>query len=210
MKIYTYLMLFAFILIAGSCSKDDKDSDNNNSGTGSTTFNIDSPWQYSFKIDGTTYARVENGTTIEGAFSNGGLLATWPDSTINNYGSGLYNPNLLIDYFDVSRNGHKYVGAVAEDSVFFDFFAPGNYSYAPENVNGISIRWTDDNGIVWGTDLGSGIQTGSSFTIDEIKEVQGLDYTLKVLAHFNCTFYDGSGNSKIVTEGKSVSKFANY
>lgn len=211
MKI-SYYFLCCLLLIAGSCSKNDDDDDSGGSGgTTNTTINIDSPWQYTMKVDGTTDAKVENGTTVSGVWSNNTSLATWPDSTINNYNSALYNPANGSTYFEVYRNGHKYVGATAADSVFLHYFDAGSYAYSMEDFNGVSIRWMDSNGDVWATDFGTADQTGSAFVIDQVKVMTGYsDYTVKVLSHFNCKLYNGLGQSKTVTDGKYVSLFQNF
>lgn len=213
MKLTSYLLVTAFILVAGGCSKsdDDSSSSSNGGGGGSTTITIDSQWQYSINVDGTTYAKTENGTSVQGVFSNSGSIVAMPDTSINNYGSVLYNPTTTISYIEVTRNGHHYVGGTADDPLFLQYFAQGSYQYTAENINGFSVRWFDDSGTMWGTDLGSGNQAGSAIAIDAVKDVTTFgDYTLKVLIHFNCKLYDGGGNSKTLTDGKYVGEFSNF
>lgn len=89
------------------------------------------------------------------------------------------------------------------------FYVPGNYNYVkmltPQD-NGVRIFFTDVNGKLWQTDLGTANQTNSSFIIAKETAVRRLsdNFITGVLfeASFNCTLYDGLGNHKILTAGK--------
>ncbi len=210
MKLSSYLFL-VLVLITSACSKNDENDDSSNTNTGgTTTITIDSPWQYSAKVDGTAFGLAE-GATVIGSYSGGGSIATPPDSSLAFYGSALMDSSFTFSYFDIHRNGHYFLGYPAENADFRNFFYIGSYPYTELNTNGIYVHWRDESGTTWGSDYGSADQTGSNFVIDQIKEINGqIDYTLKVLAHFNCKLYDGNGNSKTLTEGKFVGQFANY
>jgi hypothetical protein len=213
MKHYSYLLFMMLVIFTSGCKKKEDDDDSSSSnGSGSTSgITIDSPWQYTIKVDGTTYTKTENDAEVDGVWSNNTELNTWPDSSTNNYNAALYNNISGDTYFEIYRNGHRYVGATAENSEFLHYFDAGSYPYSVENVNGVSIRWVDSNGITWGTDIGTGDQTGSQFTIDQTKEATGYNYsTIKVLSHFNCKLYNGLGQSKTLTDGKYVCKFQNF
>ena len=123
MKTNYYFLIAAFVLITGGCSKDDKDDDSSSGtgGTGTSAINIDSPWQYSAKIDGTTHSKVI-GATVRGAYSTSSQTALPPGSSVSSYGSELMDAPLTGTYFGVSRNGHYYLGNVAEDAEFLSFF----------------------------------------------------------------------------------------
>jgi len=101
-------------------------------------------------------------------------------------------------------------GFPAADSTFLSWFHSGSYAYAGEDQNGFSIRWRDDAGVMWGTDLSSGLQANSTFVIDQVKVVTNIDYTIKVLAHFNCILYNAAGETKTLTDGKYVGEFSNF
>jgi len=211
MKTYYYFLIAAFVLVAGGCSKnDDDDASGGTNGTGTSTINIDSQWQYFAKINGTSFSKVI-GATVGGAYSTSSQTAIPPDSSNAAYGSVLMDASLTNEYFDVTRNGHHFLGSSAENSEFLDFFSAGNYSYTTEEVNGVSISWRDETtGTIWTTYNGSSDQTGSEFVIEQVKVLSTqFEYTIKVLAHFNCKLYDGSGNSKTVTEGKFVGQYSN-
>ena len=212
MKHYSYLLLMSLLVFTAGCKKnDDDDSSSNGGGSSTGGITIDSPWQYTISVDGTTFAKTENDAEVDGVWSNSTDLNLPPDSTTNNYNAALYNSVTGATYFEIYRNGHRYLGATAEDSEFLHYFDAGTYPYSVENVNGVSIRWVDSNGDVWGSDMGTGDQTGSQFTIDQVKEVTGGGYyTIKVLTHFNCKLYNGLGQSKTLTSGKYVCKFQNF
>jgi len=212
MKLYTYLLIGSLIILASGCAKDDGIRGvNYGNGGGSGGININSPWQFSITMDGTTYTKSENDTNVEGIWINSQTTNNFPDSSIKNYNSMLVNWIGSISYFEVNRNGHKFLGSFPEDSLVEQYIMPGTYDYSMTDVDGISIRWWDDQGIPWGTDQGPADQTGSVFTIDQVQvDTNFIDYTIKVLAHFNCTLYNGVGESKTVTNGVFVGSFQNY
>lgn len=89
------------------------------------------------------------------------------------------------------------------------FYAPGNYNYVkmltPQD-DGVRIFFTDVNGKLWQTDLGTADQTNSSFIITRETVLRRLsdNFIMGVLfeVSFNCTLYDGLGNYKTLTNGR--------
>jgi hypothetical protein len=78
---------------------------------------------------------------------------------------------------------------------------PGTLAY--DISDGVRVEWTDPLGTNWSTDRGTADQTGSTFSINERSPTGdpfGPRYTFKVT--FSCRLYDGSGNSKLVTDGE--------
>lgn len=90
---------------------------------------------------------------------------------------------------------------------FFDFFQIGTYNYSNEADDGIEIVFLDENGTIW---TSNGDQTGSSFEISKTtnNSFWGTEY-VEFLATFNCTLYDESGNSMLLTNGSCKSSFEN-
>ena len=86
------------------------------------------------------------------------------------------------------------------------YFSPGAYPYTKmfSIIEGTALIWTDSNGKKWQTDLGTGIQSGSSFIItkEDFSFLNGIVNGIYVRATFTCILYDGLGNSKILTNGK--------
>ncbi|MCB9334809.1 MAG: hypothetical protein H6586_01555 [Flavobacteriales bacterium] len=68
-------------------------------------------------------------------------------------------------------------------------------------TNGVVVFYVDGSGVYWSTDLGVGTQTGSNFEITELSTNSGIESEKITKAIFNCTLYDGNGNSKTVTNG---------
>ena len=92
---------------------------------------------------------------------------------------------------------------------FSSFFAPGSYPFDVSPDDGIRIAWTDQAGNVWATNKGSGDQTGSLFTINSVNDEPGqADYTVRVVASFNCKLYDDSGNQVTLIDGIYVGLFS--
>jgi hypothetical protein len=113
------------------------------------------------------------------------------------------------------------------------FFSPGNYVYSVKTVDtsynylgtptdtvtlfdriytrtllssGISVAWEDSLGTTWETFNGSADQSGSRFTITEVKPITNGNTTDKpigaiISATFDCLLYDNKGNSKHLTNG---------
>ena len=110
------------------------------------------------------------------------------------------------------------------------FFAPANYNYSVATHDttysyllvsatdtvlvsngpatqmlltpGINILWNDSTGTIWQTFKGTGIQTGSYFTITSVKTIQANPLVCQVSAIFACKLYDGNGNVINLTNGK--------
>lgn len=81
------------------------------------------------------------------------------------------------------------------------------YGGGPDKTNGVEILWTDSNGKNWCSSWGTGDQTGSAFKVTTNDRIQyhigppkGGRY--KSSGTFNCTLYDGQGNSMSLTNGK--------
>ena len=68
-------------------------------------------------------------------------------------------------------------------------------------TNGVVVFYVDGSGVYWSTDLGAATQTGSNFEITELSANSGIESEKITKATFNCTLYDGNGNSKTVTNG---------
>jgi hypothetical protein len=104
----------------------------------------------------------------------------------------------------------KYFGAA--DQACDDYkvmFSEKSYAYGSlaNTTGGVFVSYYDAGGTFWASDLGSGNTTGSNFTITSHQDVDGTGYDGITTATFNCTVYDGNGNSQVVTDGeiKSIS-----
>lgn len=82
-------------------------------------------------------------------------------------------------------------------------FNLGTQSYGStiNEVNGVVVFYVDGSGVYWASDFGTAIQTGSNFNITELINNSGIESEKISKATFNCTLYDGNGNSKVVTNG---------
>lgn len=176
--------------------------------TGSTALTINSAYQAKYALDGTNYADI-NGTDFE--------MANGADNSINSIGAGpstfKYSSGIWKEStgkgIDIKKgtitlpNG----GAPPSDAEFLALFSTGASSYSINGANGIVITFWDGT-TNWGSDLGTGVQTGSLFNILDRQAVTSTDYTVKVFATFNCKLYDGLGNVKTLTNGSFIGAFA--
>ena len=169
---------------------------------------VDSPWQFTIKIDGTTFTAKDSTNSYIGSYATAGLVAPFPDTSALIYESSL-SDSLITNSLFISKGTLRFAsGMIPHDTIFVPFFIPASYPYSPNSADGVVIEWFDANGELWSTDLGSANQTGSAFVIKEIKTSYinaYLDVRLK--ATFNCTLYNSSGQSKALTEGTYVGSF---
>ncbi|MEO8148935.1 MAG: hypothetical protein ABI723_14915 [Bacteroidia bacterium] len=193
------LLVISIATVFASCKKDKSDdpASTNNDVT------INSTAQVSFKLDGTTKSYVQS-ATIEQSIGSSKSIATWPDTSSGSWSCGFDDPNSGDDIFDISKGYLRFLGANPDTTVFYNFFVPGNSSYVnnPDIQMGVELYYFI-GGVKWSTELGSGLQTGSSFKITDRKKVwlPTGDRGITVLINFNCILYDGNGNSKTVTDG---------
>jgi len=202
-KTILLLMAIPAVLSLNGCKKDD--DDDKNTGGGSVTVNSDP--QSTFKVDGTS-ASLKTGVGGVGQyFFNDGEIATFPDSSESIYGSGFDKDNGNTPIIEFSKGTFKYT-IPSDSAAFSNFFAPQSYSYSVNAEDGVKITWYDSNGDMWSTDMGSGNQSGSTFTIEDRRAYtfSGEKY-VRIKASFNCTVYNGLGGSKTITDGVSVMDF---
>ncbi len=202
MKKQLILLIFGLAVLAG-CKKD---SDNNST----PALTVDSAPQAKFKIDGTDVSVVET-ADITNSTSKSASLAIPPDSSSASYGTGFYDDANSTDVFGVDVGRLEFLGNMPTDADFEALLLGSkNYISDPDVFNGVALYYYI-NGVKWATNLGTGIQTGSTFTFTDQKTQTSLGFTnVTVLANFNCTLYDGAGNSKVVTDGVFVGAFENY
>jgi hypothetical protein len=176
-------------------------ADNNNGSS--------SDYYYSITIDGKTYSQS---VTMTNDYEAGSGLGGGDDVTISasiNYGYD--NPPAGSTSFGITIGTmHNYMYSTKEQ--FRTFFKTGARNYTKDfNVaDGVSIGWSDPNGVEWGTSYGTGDQTGSTFTIISNEDVIDLTNTfyLKTKVQFKCKLYNkNTGEVKTVTNGEMVGSF---
>jgi hypothetical protein len=205
MRLFKSILLLITIPAALSltgCKKDD-DNDNNSSGGGIT---VNSEAQASFKLDGASTSMKEGVSGVQQSFSNSGSIAPFPDTSESKYGAGFNDANLNT-IFRITKGTLSYI-VPADSAEFHGFFAKQSYSYSPDAEDGIRIEYYDSAGNLWATDQGTGNQSGSTFVIEDNKHFTFMsEHYVTVKASFNCTVYDGLGNSKVITNGVTVLDF---
>lgn len=205
-----FILMLAAVSVLGlgfsGCSKDDDDNNNSNPTTPAVT--VDSEYQATFKLDGVAVSIVNGVGGVQSLTSNHTLSATFPDSSESTMGFGLYKDvgGNTQSLFDIDKGTYKFVGW--DSTAFTTFFAEQSWPYSPDAVNGIAIAYFDANGTKWSTDQGTANQTGSTFVIQDTKLLDffGTNY-INVKASFNCKVYDGTGASKVITDGVGVFDF---
>lgn len=200
LKTTRFLALIGIIgALCFSCSKDDDDDSSNN--------------YLSFKclIDGTSFEMTETPTNsiYPGVSSDSEVNSSvTPVTTTSSYGSSMDNDD--NDEFAGFHIGEiTYTGSEPDFALFRSLFTMGAKDYSADLSNGISVVLYID-GTLWSTALGSADQSQSSFSITSAREKEtfGMKF-LEVTATFECTVYDGNGNSKTITNGTYRGNFQN-
>ncbi|WP_143097837.1 hypothetical protein [Chitinophaga sp. CF118] len=178
-----------------------------NSDPGSAT-----EYYYKITIDGKTYEQI---VTMTNDYEAGSSLSGVDDVTIsagiNYYVIGESETPKGKTGFGVTRGTmHNYLNAT--NNTFKAFFAPGSYKIVKSfaDGDGVTIGWLDADGEEWGTEYGTGDQTGSTFNISSISDSPDLTGTfyLKTKMLFKCKLYNkNTGVMKQVTNGEMVGLF---
>lgn len=206
MKFYAGLALVLFLAIFTGCQKEITGDfvatrntvDSTGGGTGSQAGTY--TYYYEATIDGVNYKEIV--THDNGYIAGSGASGT--DDVIVGGGLNLVDTTKKGTEFGIGKGTiHNYLSL--KDADFKAFFNPGTYPYSKDAIDGVSIGWTDKDGNHWSTSLGPTDQTGSSFKITAVKDVNAVNgYFVAVTAQFNCNLYNDAGNKKSLTNGKAV------
>jgi hypothetical protein len=117
-----------------------------------------------------------------------------------------------INRISVSTEFHSYNGiGKVDDAIFRNYFGIGSYTFRTTFFGaGIYLIYTDDSGIEWSTLQGTANQQNSFASIIEVNELDYDPSTIYVLFSFNCTVYDGAGNSKEITNAHYYGQYTNF
>lgn len=219
MKKHLLCIVAIGLLLAAACKKKDPDPNPNTTTTSGTTtsttststtggFNMNTLCMFSATIGGTPVSYTEDGTNLEIMLGSSGSVNP-PNPTYKSYDCSLYNNSTSQNIFSIEKGTLVFSGSPTADSATFSpFFPLGSYAYSVGAANGIEISYWDASGTQWSTGLGAGTQTGSTFNVIDKKSAMVLGYfDVKIKATFNCTLYDGSGNTKTVTGGTMIVQF---
>jgi hypothetical protein len=146
-------------------------------------------------------------------FDLGGEENELPQPSHRYYVAGIYSGNSEASVFQVGLGALTYFGAV-DPEAFDAYFATGTRIYGAAYSPGqqrVEITYRDPTGIEWSTNSGSAQQNASSFNITQVQAGQDeLGSWVKVVAGFNCTFYNAGGASMTVTNGGMMFEFRNF
>jgi hypothetical protein len=127
----------------------------------------------------------------------------YQQANANGSETDMFQGTIFVDPDDDGRNVLivgvlKYFPTEPSQSEQAAMFHTGSYGYgigstSTSTINGAVIFYTDTNGKLWSSELGS--QTGSSFNISELEAVEGVAAPAKNFrATFSCKLYDEQGN----------------
>ena len=214
MKKFLTCFAAADFLFVSACKKKDTSNNNSSSGGGGgnppppTGLSITTPCTVSATIGGSPFSFTEDGATYQVAVGSSGNVNTPPTPTDKIYSCDYYNDATSQSIFSIQKGTLSFLGNIADSATFTAFFPKTSYNYSTNAANGIDISWWDAGNVQWSTGFGAATQTGSTFTVTEMISKKVLGYQdVKIKGTFNCTLYDGSGNSKTVTNGNFVAVF---
>ena len=208
MKKFTFLFTAIVVTLAVSCKKDKTatPSSSTPSSPPVATVTINSTPQFSGTINGTNYSLVNGVTYSSGVASNkqGGAPST------ASYASLIGNYNTNQPYLTINKGTMTFNFSMPDTASFDAFFPVSSIPFSKNNANGIDIDWIDPNGNQYSTSLGSANQSGSAFAITakQVTNISGYQ-NVKVMATFNCTLYNSTGGSVVLTGGIYVGYFEN-
>jgi|GEM_PF-2526173 len=208
------LGLSAFALLLSGCKKDEADA-----APPATT----PPPAFDLTLAGSqgvqmlmngAMVTISVGDLVIPFFEEDGVINTPPVLSTRFYGAGLYNSTADTNAFLMRIGTLEFEGPVVIPEDFWNFFATGARSYGPATggLDGLELEWTDEAGVIWSTRCGSGIQSGSVFTITEVSTSDDkFGSSARILASFSCTLYNcTTGASRPVSSGVLVLEFWNY
>lgn len=195
-------------LFFASCKKDNNNNDQNQQ---EKPLTVDSNPQIKCTVDGMDFHFEQTATNgIESFMSADQSIASYPDTSMASWSSSIYDVTNDKAIFRIEKGTLHFVGGSPENDDFKAFFSPGTYSFSVDLKNGFQVEWYDSNGKQWTSYFGTGDQSGSAITIDDMKdeEVFGT-YQVRVKISFHCMLYEDGGNSIELTNGVYVGSFGN-
>lgn len=200
------LSLIALAAAFTACNSSDDDSASpSNSGGGNSGLTINSTEGIQVTIDGTSSSYSAGNPLFAGFNSDVG-------GNLFSFSYGLSNYNTMHQIYEVELGVVQGLGgATIPDSIFFKIGLPGTRGYAdPEaHEQGVYFSWFDASGEEWSTRCGSGVQTGSLFTITDRQErPSDVPTAMKLRATFNCKLYKCSDPTQVKTVTNGVMVFS--
>lgn len=205
MKTNFLVFIFLAIIMLG-CKKEDNNSPDPDPGTEIT---IDSKPSFQGTINGKTFSYDQtNSVSVQGASLG---IAYYPDTSEFTYNAHLSSLDFDTTFISIYI-GTLYLpgGGSPTNEEFSAFFKTGTLPYSANLLNGIEIRYWDEDNTMFSTAFGTANQNNSTFMFDELKEEPFYNrMNIKFKASFDCYLYDESGNFITLTNGVYVNYFAN-
>ena len=207
-KLITTLIITIPLLFT-SCKKED-DTSPTTSTSSTTTTTASSDYFFSATIAGNVvqFLDLQNGYGCgagqDGAGGTGyevfnSTILQEPFSTKNMAGCGITKIFIGTASYEITEL--EYANIVSVKSYSYGIREDlGNTDSSA--TDGAVVFYVDNNEVYWATDLGSGNQSGSTFSITEHK-VNNDGYSTNITRYaFSCTLYNESGESQTLTNGE--------
>lgn len=129
-------------------------------------------------------------------------------SSLFKLGSNIFETNNRMEGFGLVKGTMKISqGGFPSDTQFISFMNDQNNVFSPDGLNGIEIKFLDEQQEEWSTSLGS--QLGSFFQFTKQVPVSILnEIEIVTEAEFTCKLYNSTGQVKYLENGKSKLIFA--
>lgn len=211
---HALLLLFpAFALLLGACKKEEEDPPPpDDPEPPAFTLTLNGSQGVQLLMNG-SMVTIGEADMIVPFYQEDGVINDPPVPSTRFYGAGLYNATADWTAFLMQIGTLAFEGPSVNPEDFWNFFNTGARPYSPVGtLNGVELAWTDETGTVWSTRCGSGIQSGSVFTITEVATSEDkLGRIARILATFNCKMYNCStGEGREVSSGMLVLEFRDF
>lgn len=192
------IMIISITLIATGCSKD-KESPSpvvvpppTPTGGGGGGTSPSTAYYFTGTINGNNTLYEVGVNNVYTADVSGGVFNGNTGEEFKQLGTSIVNITNGVSFDVVMMYNFPAVPTAAQK---YGMFAPGTYAYGNESgmVNGAQIQWYDGT-TQWMSDLGTGLQSESSFSITERGAYNGPTSYFTVKGTLSCNLYDGLGN----------------
>lgn len=212
-KIFLSALIIIILSSLSGCTKEDEviiTPEEDNTPT-TPTAPPETNFYFTGLIDNVQHAYHTDSSFINGCYYGIYHYSCSQSTHTHNYTSTITNQFSSGQVITIYKGIFSYNGTPeANDSLFRDFFAVGNYTYS--NIisqQGMSIEYKDPQGHRWNTRNNPGNQQNSNISIVSVTE--GNDPgEIFVLLNFNCTVFDLNGDSLQITDGVYYGRYRNH
>jgi hypothetical protein len=197
--IYHILILYFVISLFHTPFSSDSDLSKTITNSSSDTFKL------SATIDGKVINLINNADGIKFGSNSLKNIKKLPDTSKVIFQSYVYKVSGGDVIFELNIGTLHYLGMKPPIPEFENYFKTGKLNFSFLAMDGVEIRYRDNQGVLWSTSNGN--QPDSYF---ELTEITNTNETVNFKAHFSCKLYNSEHESKTLEKGEFIGSFQNY